>query len=130
MVKKVYKGEEKMDKVNLIQKFSLFNDHWSPKIVGDLNESYIKVAKLKGEFVWHHHEKEDEMFLVIKGKLIIRFKDRDLKIEEGELLIIPKGVEHLPVAEEEVWVMLIEPKSTLNTGNIKDERTVENLERI
>lgn len=119
-----------MDKVNLIQKFSLFNDHWSPKIVGDLNESYIKVAKLKGEFVWHHHEKEDEMFLVIKGKLIIRFKDRDLKIEEGELLIIPKGVEHLPVAEEEVWVMLIEPKSTLNTGNIKDERTVENLERI
>lgn len=130
MVKKVYKGEEKMDKVNLIQKFSLFNDHWSPKIVGDLNESYIKVAKLKGEFVWHHHEKEDEMFFVIKGKLIIRFKDRDLKIEEGELLIIPKGVEHLPVAEEEVWVMLIEPKSTLNTGNIKDERTVENLERI
>lgn len=130
MVKKVYKGEEKMDKVNLIQKFSLFNDHWSPKIVGDLNESYIKVAKLKGEFVWHHHEKEDEMFLVIKGKLIIRFKDRDIKIEEGELLIIPKGVEHLPVAEEEVWVMLIEPKSTLNTGNIKDERTVENLERI
>ncbi|HEY8462411.1 MAG TPA: cupin domain-containing protein [Bacillota bacterium] len=119
-----------MDKVNLIQKFSLFNDHWSPKIVGDLNESYIKVAKLKGEFVWHHHEKEDEMFLVIKGKLIIRFKDRDIKIEEGELLIIPKGVEHLPVAEEEVWVMLIEPKSTLNTGNIKDERTVENLERI
>lgn len=119
-----------MDKVNLIQKFSLFNDHWSPKIVGDLNESYIKVAKLKGEFVWHHHEKEDEMFFVIKGKLIIRFKDRDLKIEEGELLIIPKGVEHLPVAEEEVWVMLIEPKSTLNTGNIKDERTVENLERI
>lgn len=119
-----------MDKVNLIQKFSLFNDHWSPKIVGDLNESYIKVAKLKGEFVWHHHEKEDEMFFVIKGKLIIRFKDRDLKIEEGELLIIPKGVEHLPVAEEEVWVMLIEPKSTLNTGNIKDERTVENLDRI
>lgn len=119
-----------MDKVNLIQKFSLFNDHWSPKIVGDLNESYIKVAKLKGEFVWHHHEKEDEMFFVIKGKLIIRFKDRDLKIEEGELLVIPKGVEHLPIAEEEVWVMLIEPKSTLNTGNIKDERTVENLERI
>ena len=119
-----------MDKVNLIQKFSLFNDHWSPKIVGDLNESYIKVAKLKGEFVWHHHEKEDEMFFVIKGKLIIRFKDRELKIEEGEFLIIPKGVEHLPVAEEEVWVMLIEPKSTLNTGNIKDERTVENLDRI
>lgn len=119
-----------MDKVNLIQKLSLFNDQWSPKIVGDLNESYIKVAKLKGEFVWHHHEKEDEMFFVIKGKLIIRFKDRDIKIEEGEFLIIPKGVEHLPVAEEEVCVMLIEPKSTLNTGNIKDKRTVENLDRI
>jgi len=119
-----------MDKVNLTQKFSLINDHWSPKIVGELNESYVKVAKLKGEFVWHHHEKEDEMFFVIKGKLIIRFKDRDIKIEEGEFLIIPKGVEHLPVAEEEVCVMLIEPKSTLNTGNIKDERTVENLDRI
>ncbi|HAA33987.1 MAG TPA: cupin domain-containing protein [Firmicutes bacterium] len=119
-----------MDKVNLTQKFSLINDHWSPKIVGELNESYVKVVKLKGEFVWHHHEKEDEMFFVIKGKLIIRFKDRDIKIEEGEFLIIPKGVEHLPVAEEEVCVMLIEPKSTLNTGNIKDERTVENLDRI
>ena len=119
-----------MDKVNLTQKFSLINEHWSPKIVGELNESYVKVAKLKGEFVWHHHEKEDEMFFVIKGKLIIRFKDRDIKIEEGEFLIIPKGVEHLPVAEKEVCVMLIEPKSTLNTGNIKDERTVENLDRI
>lgn len=119
-----------MDKVNLTQKFSLINDHWSPKIVGELNESYVKVVKLKGEFVWHHHEKEDEMFFVIKGKLIIRFKDRDIKIEEGEFLIIPKGVEHLPVAEEEVCVMLIEPKSTLNTGNIRDKRTVENLDRI
>jgi mannose-6-phosphate isomerase-like protein (cupin superfamily) len=121
---------EKMDKVNLTHKCSLINDHWSPKIVGELNESYVKVAKLKGEFVWHHHEKEDEMFFVIKGKLIIRFKDRDIKIEEGEFLIIPKGVEHLPVAEEEVCVMLIEPKSTLNTGNIRDKRTVENLDRI
>lgn len=119
-----------MDKVNLIQKLSLFNEQWSPKIVGELNESYVKVAKLKGEFVWHHHEEEDEMFFVLKGKLIIRFKDRDIKIEEGEFLIIPKGVEHLPVAEEEVCVMLIEPKSTLNTGNIKDKRTVENLDRI
>ena len=119
-----------MDKVNLIQKLSLFNEQWSPKIVGELNESYVKVAKLKGEFVWHHHEEEDEMFFVIKGKLIIRFKDRDIKIEEGEFLIIPKGVEHLQVAEEEVCVMLIEPKSTLNTGNIRDKRTVENLDRI
>lgn len=119
-----------MDKVNLIQKLGLFSEHWSPKIVGELNESYIKVAKLKGEFVWHHHEKEDEMFLVMKGKLMIRFRDKDIRIAEGEFLIIPKGVEHLPVAEEEVWVMLIEPKSTLNTGNIKNDRTVENLGRI
>jgi mannose-6-phosphate isomerase-like protein (cupin superfamily) len=121
---------EKMDKVNLIQKLGLFSEYWSPKIVGELNESYIKVAKLKGEFVWHHHEKEDEMFLVMKGKLMIRFRDKDIRIAEGEFLIIPKGVEHLPVAEEEVWVMLIEPKSTLNTGNIKNDRTVENLGRI
>lgn len=119
-----------METVNLIQKLSLFNEQWSPKIVGDLNDSYVKVAKLKGEFVWHHHETEDEMFFVIKGNLIIRFKDKDMKIEAGEFLIIPKGVEHMPVAAEEVWVMLIEPKTTLNTGNIRDEKTVEDLGRI
>lgn len=119
-----------MDKVNLAQKLGLFNEHWSPKIVGELNESFIKIAKLKGEFVWHHHANEDEMFLVIQGKLLIRFRDRDVEIGEGEFLIIPKGVEHLPVAEKEVSVMLIEPKSTLNTGNIKDQRTLENLEWI
>jgi mannose-6-phosphate isomerase-like protein (cupin superfamily) len=119
-----------MEKVNLIQKLGLFNEQWSPKIVGDLNDSYVKVAKLKGEFVWHHHENEDEMFFVIQGKLIIRFEDRDRQIEEGEFLIIPKGVEHLPVADEEVCVMLIEPKSTLNTGNVRDEKTVEDLGRI
>lgn len=119
-----------MDKVNLAQKFGQFNEHWSPKIVGEINESYVKVAKLKGEFVWHHHDKEDEMFFVIKGKLIVRFRDKDIQIEEGEFLIIPKGVEHLPVAPEEVCVMLIEPKSTVNTGNLKNDRTIDNLERL
>ncbi len=119
-----------MDKVNLAEKFSLFADHWSPKIVGELNDSYVKVVKLKGEFVWHHHEKEDEMFLVVKGKLLIRLRDRDLGLQEGEFVIIPKGVEHLPVAEEEAHVLLLEPKTTLNTGNVRSERTLANLQRI
>ncbi|MCH7986500.1 MAG: cupin domain-containing protein [Acidobacteria bacterium] len=119
-----------MDKVNLAEKFSLFADHWSPKIVGELNDSYVKVVKLKGEFVWHHHEKEDEMFLVIKGKLLIRLRDRDLWLQEGEFVIIPKGVEHLPVAEEETHILLLEPKTTLNTGNVRSERTLANLQRI
>ena len=119
-----------MEKVVLAQKFSLFTEHWSPKIVGELNDSYIKLAKLKGEFVWHHHDDEDALFLIVKGKLLIKFKDKEVRLNEGEFVVIPKGVEHLPVAEEEVQVMLIEPKSTLNTGNIVNERTVENLNRI
>lgn len=119
-----------MDKVNLAEKFSLFADHWSPKIVGELNDSYVKVVKLKGEFVWHHHEKEDEMFLVVKGKLLIRLRDRDFWLQEGEFVIIPKGVEHLPVAEEEAHILLLEPKTTLNTGNVRSERTLANLQRI
>lgn len=119
-----------MDKVNLAEKFSLFADHWSPKIVGELNDSYVKVVKLKGEFVWHHHEKEDELFLVVKGKLLIRLRDRDLWLQEGEFVIIPKGVEHLPVAEEEAHILLLEPKTTLNTGNVRSERTLANLQRI
>ena len=119
-----------MDKVNLAEKFSLFADHRSPKIVGELNDSYVKVVKLKGEFVWHHHEKEDEMFLVIKGKLLIRLRDRDLWLQEGEFVIIPRGVERLPVAEEEAHVLLLEPKTTLNTGNVRSERTLANLQRI
>ncbi len=119
-----------MDKVNLAEKFSLFADHWSPKIVGELNDAYVKLVKLKGEFVWHHHEKEDELFLVVKGKLLIRLRDRDLWLQEGEFVIIPKGVEHLPVAEEETHVLLLEPKTTLNTGNVRSERTLANLQRI
>jgi mannose-6-phosphate isomerase-like protein (cupin superfamily) len=119
-----------MEKVNLAQKFSLFQDYWSPKIVGELNDSYVKLAKLKGEFVWHHHEAEDELFLVVKGRLLIKLRERDVWLEEGEFLIIPKGVEHLPVAEDEAQVLLLEPKSTLNTGNVQNERTVTSLEQI
>jgi mannose-6-phosphate isomerase-like protein (cupin superfamily) len=112
-----------MEKINLAQKFSLFNEYWNPKIAGELNDSYVKLAKLKGEFVWHHHEAEDELFWVVKGKLLIKFRDRDLWLDEGELVIIPKGVEHMPVAEEEVHVVLIEPKTTVNTGSVQNERT-------
>ncbi len=114
-----------MDMVNIDQKFSLFNDYWKPKIVGELNNSYIKLVKLKGEFVWHKHDNEDELFLVVKGKLLIKLRDRDAWINEGEFLIIPKGVEHCPVAENEVHVMLLEPKTTVNTGDVQNERTVE-----
>lgn len=119
-----------MEKVNLHQKFSLFQDYWNPKIVGELNESYVKLAKLKGEFVWHHHEHEDEMFLVVKGRLLIKLRDRDVWLEEGEFFIVPKGVEHMPVADEEVHVLLLEPKTTLNTGNQVNERTVADLTQI
>ena len=119
-----------MDKVNVYEKLDAFNAYWSPKIAGEVNESYIKLAKLKGEFLWHTHEHEDEMFYVLKGRLTIKFRDRDVHLDEGEFLIIPKGVEHLPVAEAEVHVMLIEPKTTLNTGDVINERTVPELERI
>ena len=119
-----------IEKVNVASKFALFQDCWSPKIVGELNDSYVKLVKLKGEFVWHEHEAEDELFLVVKGKLLIKLRDRNLWLDEGEFVVIPRGVEHLPVAEEEVQVLLLEPKSTLNTGNVRNERTVAALERI
>jgi mannose-6-phosphate isomerase-like protein (cupin superfamily) len=119
-----------VEKVNIGEKLKVFTDLWRPKIVGDLNDSHVKLVKLKGEFVWHHHEAEDELFLVIKGKLLIRLRDRDINLEEGEFVIIPRGVEHLPVADQEVHILLLEPKSTLNTGNVRGEKTVENLERI
>ena len=119
-----------MNKVNLAQKFSMVQDYWSPKIVGELNDSYIKLVKLKGEFVWHHHETEDELFFVVKGSLLIKLQVRDVLLEEGEFIVIPKGVEHLPIADEEAHVLLLEPKTTLNTGNIGNERTVVDLERI
>ena len=119
-----------VEKVNIAQKFTMFSKHWTPHIVGELNDSQVKVAKLKGEFVWHKHDDEDELFLVTKGKLLIRLRDKNISLAEGEFVIIPKGVEHLPVADEEVHVVLIEPKSTLNTGNVKNEKTITELKRI
>ena len=119
-----------MDKISLVQKFSLFNDYWQPKIVGELNDAYIKVVKLKGEFVWHQHATEDELFLVIKGYLRILLRDGEVNLEPGELVIIPKGVEHCPIAEEEAQVVLMEPKSTLNTGEVQNDRTVVELDWI
>lgn len=118
------------EKVNLREKFGLFKDRWSPRIVGEVNDAAVKLVKLKGEFLWHHHENEDEMFLVVRGRLTIRLRDRDVVLEENEFLIVPKGMEHMPVAAEETWVMLFEPKTTLNTGNVVNERTVSNLERV
>ena len=119
-----------MQSVNLAKKFALFDDYWSPKIAGELNDSYVKLVKLKGEFVWHHHEREDELFLVVKGRLLLRLRNREVWVNEGEFAIVPKGVEHLPVARDEVHVLLIEPKTTLNTGNVRNERTVEELDTI
>ena len=119
-----------MDKVNLVEKFSLFDEYWSPKIVGELNGQWVKLAKLKGEFAWHHHAAEDELFLVVKGRLVIKLRERDVVLDEGEFFIVPRGVEHQPVAEQEAHVLLFEPKSTLNTGNVRNERTVEELETI
>ncbi|MFD1095442.1 cupin domain-containing protein [Salegentibacter chungangensis] len=119
-----------MKKVNLKEKLSKFSDHWNPRIVGELNGQQVKLAKLKGEFVWHKHDEEDELFYVLKGRLRMMYRDREETIEEGEFIIVPRGVEHKPVAEKEVSVMLFEPASTLNTGNTQNERTREDLDRI
>lgn len=119
-----------MEKVNVAQKFSLFEEQWSPKIIGELNDSYVKIAKLQGEFLWHLHEAEDELFYVVKGRLVIKLRDRDITIEEGEFFIVPRGVEHMPVAKEEAQVMMIESKTTLNTGNVTNDKTVEELEWV
>jgi mannose-6-phosphate isomerase-like protein (cupin superfamily) len=119
-----------IETVNLAQKFSLFNDQWSPKIVGELNDTEIKLAKVQGEFVWHQHDNEDEMFLVVKGRLVIKLRDGEVVINAGEFAIIPHGVEHMPVAEEEVQLMLIEPKGTPHTGNVVSERTVAHYDKI
>jgi len=113
-----------MRTISLSEKLAQFSEYWSPRIVGELNDSHVKLVKLKGEFVWHQHENEDELFLVIKGKLLIKLRDGDVTLEEGEMVIIPRGVEHMPVAEEEVHVMLLEPKTTVNTGNAGGDRTV------
>lgn len=116
--------------VNVKEKLSMFDEHWSPKIVGELNGQQVKLAKLKGEFIWHFHENEDELFWVIKGQLLMKMRDQDVVINEGEFFIVPKGVEHLPVAQEECHIMLLEPASTLNTGNINNERTLEELQKL
>ncbi|HZV04209.1 MAG TPA: cupin domain-containing protein [Gemmataceae bacterium] len=119
-----------MDKVNLTEKFALFSEYWKPKIVGELNGQQIKLVKFQGPFVWHLHEIEDELFLVVKGRFRMEFRDRHVWLEEGEFLIVPHGIEHRPVADEETHVLLFEPASTLNTGNVKNERTVEHLDRL
>ena len=119
-----------METVNFAKKLLKVNEYWSPKIVGELNDSYVKVVKIKGAFVWHHHTDEDEMFLVVKGRMKMRFRDHDVFVAPGEFIIVPKGVEHLPEAEEEVHIVLLEPKTTLNTGNVRNERTVVELERL
>ena len=119
-----------MDKVNLSEKLGLFSDLWSPKIVGEVNGQQVKLVKLKGEFVWHHHENEDELFLVLRGALAIHLRDRVVTLNEGEFFVVLRGVDHKPVAEDEVHVLLLEPASTLNTGNIRSERTVESPEHL
>jgi mannose-6-phosphate isomerase-like protein (cupin superfamily) len=111
--------------IDLAQKFSLFSEQWKPKIVGVLNDSYVKLVKVQGEFVWHRHENEDELFLVVRGPLIIRLRDRELTLRDGQFVVIPRGVEHQPFAESEAQVLLLEPKTTLNTGDVQNERTVD-----
>ena len=119
-----------METINLKNKFAQFSDHWNPRIIGEVNDCYLKAVKFTGEFVWHHHENEDELFRVTKGTLRMKFRDREAVVREGEFIVVPRGVEHCPTADEEVHVVLIEPKSTLNTGNIVNERTVAQLQRI
>jgi mannose-6-phosphate isomerase-like protein (cupin superfamily) len=119
-----------MDKINVKEKLELFNEHWQPKIVGELNGQMVKLVKFQGPFTWHHHETEDEMFMVVKGRFRMEYRDRSVWIEEGEFVIVPHGIEHRPVAEEEAHVLLFEPASTLNTGNVVDELTQTELERI
>lgn len=124
-----------MEKINLQQKFAHFSEHWSPKLIGELNSFAVKIVKAQGAFVWHHHEVEDELFFVIKGRLLMQVREtpesqRDIWVEEGELIIIPHGVEHCPVAEEETHLLLLEPMTTINTGQVTNERTVLQVEQL
>jgi len=123
-------GGEHMEKVNIAEKFRQIQEYWKPYIAAELNGQHVKLDKLKGEFIWHRHIDEDEMFLVVKGSLRMEFQDQHVWLEEGEFIVVPRGVEHRPVAEEEAHVLLFEPASTLNTGDVRDERTLEKLERI
>lgn len=119
-----------MEKINLREKFSLFDEYWKPKIVGELNNQHVKLVKIAGPFVWHHHEIEDELFLVVKGRFRMDFRDKHVWLEEGEFLIVPHGIEHRPVAEAEVHILLFEPRTTLNTGNVQNDMTARTLESI
>jgi mannose-6-phosphate isomerase-like protein (cupin superfamily) len=119
-----------MEKVNIAEKFKQVREYWKPYIVAELNGQHVKLGKLKGEFIWHHHETEDEMLLVVKGKFRMEFRDKQVWLEEGEFIVVPRGIEHRPVADQEAHVLLFEPASTLNTGNVRNERTLENLDRI
>ena len=119
-----------MNKVNISDKFAEFDDFYNPKIIGELNGQQVKAVKLKGEFIWHHHENEDELFLVTKGKLIMEFREKTVEVNPGEFIIVPRGIKHRPVAEDEVHVLLFEPDSTINTGNIENERTRKDLEKL
>lgn len=118
------------DKVSLSETFARFQERWSPKIVGDLNGQLVKLVKFQGPFVWHHHDHEDELFLVHRGRFRMEFRDRTVELEAGDFLIVPRGVEHRPVADEEAEVLLFEPATTLNTGNVRNERTLETLDRL
>lgn len=119
-----------MEKVNLADKFALFDEYWSPKIVAELNGQHVKLAKISGEFDWHHHDNEDELFLVIRGRMSIELPDRSVELEEGEFFIIPRGVKHRPTADKECHILVFEPVGTLNTGNVRTERTVSDPERL
>lgn len=119
-----------MDKINIREKLNQFHDHWNPRIIGELNGQHVKAVKLKGEFVWHHHDHEDELFLVIKGNLTMEFRDKVVEVNEGEFIIVPRKIEHRPVAKDEVEILLFEPASTLNTGNVENEKTRKHLEKI
>ena len=119
-----------MEKINLQDKLSLFTDHWNPRIVGELNDQQVKLAKLKGEFIWHKHDNEDELFLVLDGVLTLEFRDKKVQLKENEFIIVPKGVEHRPIAKKEVAVLLFEPKTTINTGKLENELTKKKLDKI
>lgn len=118
------------EKVNISQKFAQIPEYWKPYIAAELNGQAVKLDKLKGEFIWHHHENEDELFLCVKGRFRIEFRDRHVWLEEGEFLVVPRGVEHRPVADEEAWILLFEPSTTLNTGNVENEFTLHELDRV
>ena len=119
-----------MESINVREKLNLIDDHWNPRIIGELNGQQVKVAKIEGEFVWHNHKNEDELFYIIKGKLIIEFRNKKVELNEGEMIIVPKGVDHKPIAEQEVWIMLFEPKNIKHTGNVEHKLTVKKFKKI